>query len=165
MRGRRSRAGSIVKRDLPTSRPLLKGIRSVGWAQCVLLSAAIACFRSHGPEELIGTWEGESRDLSSVVVSFAEDGTFRLQYEDPKGKPFRIEGDYETDFSKTPVSLSIRNIPRLPHPLHTIIRYDGPDALRMGRLASRWRLRPIVFDPASEIPLERRSHEVRRGAP
>ena len=56
------------------------------------------------------------------------------------------------------IPLSIRNIPRLPHPLHTIIRFEGPDRLRMSRFAPRWRLRPITFEPAAEVLLLRRSN-------
>ena len=134
-----------------------EGFRSVGWARYVLLAAVLACSRAHGTEDLIGRWEGESRGLSAVVVRFAKDGTFELEYRDREGTEVRFTGDYEVDFSKTPVPLSLRNIPRLPHPLHTIIRYEAPDSLRMGRLAHRWRLRPITFEPATEILLVRSS--------
>ena len=138
-----------------TSVNMWEGFRSLGRTGCVLLVALLACNRAHVTEDLIGTWEGESRNLSSVVVSFAKDGKFKLQYQDTDGAEVCFTGDYEVDFSKTPVPLSIRNIPRLPHPLHTIIRYEAPDSLRMGRLAHRWRLRPIAFDPATEILLVR----------
>ncbi len=94
--------------------------------------------------------------MSSVVVSFAADGRCRLEYVDPQGEIHRLAGDYEADFSKTPVSLSSRNIPQLPHPLHTLIQFSGPDSIRMGSFAPRWRLRPISFDPATQILLKRR---------
>ncbi len=94
--------------------------------------------------------------MSAVVVRFAADGECTLEYENPQGEAVSLTGDYEVDFSKTPVPLSIRNIPRLPHPLHTILRVEGPDSLRMGGLAPRWRLRPIAFEPATEILLVRR---------
>ena len=133
------------------------GLRSVGCFFCTLLAAVLACTPASGPEELIGTWDGASRTLKAVVVHFAADGASRLQFEDPQGQVVRLNGDYEVNFSKQPVPLSIRNIPQLPHPLHTILRYDGPDNLRMGVLAPRWRLRPITFVPKTEILLERRS--------
>ncbi len=127
------------------------------WGLCALLAGLLACSRAYGPEDLIGTWEGASKEMSSVVVRFSADGRCRLEYVDPQGEIHRLAGDYEADFSKTPVSLSIRNIPQLPHPLHTLIQFRGPDSIRMGSFAPRWRLRPISFDPATQIWLERRS--------
>ena len=134
---------------------MLKGCGRT-WGLCALLAGLLACSRAYGPEDLIGTWEGASKEMSSVVVSFAADGRCRLEYVDPQGEIHCLTGDYEADFSKAPVPLSIRNIPRLPHPLHTILRVEGPDSLRMGGLAPRWRLRPIAFEPATEILLVRR---------
>ncbi len=125
------------------------------WGLCTLLAGLLAC-SDYKPKDLIGTWEGASKEMSSVVVSFAADGRCRLEYVDPQGEIHRLAGDYEADFSKTPVSLSIRNIPRLPHPLHTLIQFRGPDSIRMGSFAPRWRLRPISFDPATQILLKRR---------
>ncbi len=126
------------------------------WGLCALLAGLLACSRAYGPEDLIGTWEGASKEMSSVVVSFAADGRCRLEYVDPQGEIHRLTGDYEANFSQAPVPLSIRNVPQLPHPLHTLIQFRGPDSIRMGSFAPRWRLRPISFDPATQILLERR---------
>jgi len=126
------------------------------WGLCALLAGLLACGSAYGPKDLIGTWEGASKEMSSVVVSFAANGRCRLEYVDPQGEIQRLTGDYEADFSKTPVSLSIRSIPQLPHALHTVIEFRGPDSIRMGSFAPRWRLRPISFDSATQILLERR---------
>ena len=126
------------------------------WGLCALLAGLLACGSAYGPKDLIGTWEGASKEISSVVVSFAANGRCRLEYVDPQGEIQRLTGDYEADFSKTPVSLSIRSIPQLPHALHTVIEFRGPDSIRMGSFAPRWRLRPISFDSATQILLERR---------
>ena len=128
------------------------------WGLCALLAGLLACNGAYGPQDLIGTWEGASKEMSSVVVSFAPDGKYRFEYVDQQGEIHTLTGDYETNFSKAPVPLSIRNIRQLPHPLHTLIQFRGPDSLRMGSFAPRWRLRPITFDPATQILLERR-HE------
>jgi hypothetical protein len=77
------------------------------WGLCALLAGLLACSSAYGPKDLIGTWEGASKEMSSVVVSFAADGRCRLEYVDPQGDFHRLSGDYEADFSKTPVSLSI----------------------------------------------------------
>ena len=126
------------------------------WGLCALLAGLLACGSAYGPKDLIGTWEGASKEISSVVVSFAANGRCRLEYVDPQGEIQRLTGDYEADFSKTPVSLSIRSIPQLPHALHTVIEFRGSDSIRMGSFAPRWRLRPISFDSATQILLERR---------
>ena len=129
------------------------------WVLSALLAGLPACGPRYGAEHLVGTWEGASRELSSVVVRFGADGKCRLEYVDKRGEINRLTGNYEADFSKTPVPLRIRNIRRLPHPLHTIIQFRGADSLRMGSFAPRWRLRPIAFDPATEILLERRPED------
>ncbi len=134
------------------------------WGLCALLAGLLACSRPYGPKDLIGTWEGASKEMSSVVVSFAAGGRCRLEYVDQQGETHSLTGDYEVDFSKAPVPLTIRNIPQLPHPLHTIIQFTGADSLRMGNFSPRWRLRPISFDPATQILLERRPEHA-GGAP
>ena len=96
--------------------------------------------------------------MTAVAVSFAADGAFQLEYDDPQGSRIKLRGEYEVDFSKTPTPLSIRNIPSLQHPLHTIIQFDGADVLRIGRFAPRWRLRPIAFESSAETLVVRRSH-------
>ena len=126
------------------------------WRVCALAMGLLACTGAHGPKDLIGTWEGAGKEMSSVVVNFAADGKWRLEYVDQQGEIHTLTGNYEADFSKAPVPLSVRNIPQLPHPLHTIVQFSGSDSLRMGSFASRWRLRPISFDPATQILLERR---------
>ncbi len=134
---------------------MLKGCGRA-WGLCALLAGLLACCSAYGPKDLIGTWEGASKEMSSVVVSFAADGRCRLEYVDTQGEIHRLTGDYEADFSKVPVPISIRNVPQLPHPLHTLIQFRGPDSIRMGSFARRGRLRPISFDPATQILLERR---------
>lgn len=134
---------------------MLKGYFAAG-TLCALLGLLLACSPPYGPKDLIGTWEGASKELSSVVVSFGADGSWRLEYVDQQEEGHSLTGDFEVDFSKAPVPLTIRNIPELPHPLHTIIQFKGADSLLMGSFAPRWRLRPISFDPATQFLLARR---------
>jgi hypothetical protein len=121
-----------------------------------LLVALLGCGSPAGPKDLIGTWEGSGGGMGSVVVSFAPDGGFRLEYLDAKGERQKLTGDYEADFTKAPVPLSFRRIKQLPHPLHTVVQFEDADTLRMGGFAPRWRLRPIAIDADSAIVLERR---------
>ena len=126
-----------------------------------MLVALLGCGSPAGPKELIGTWEGSGGEIGSVLVSFAPDGGFRLEYVDAKGEHQKLTGDYEADFTKAPVPLSFRKIKQLPHSLHTIVQFDSADTLRMGDFAPRWRLRPLAFDPDSVILLERRVGDAR----
>lgn len=121
-----------------------------------LLVSLLGCGGPAGPKDLIGTWEGSGGEMGSVVVSFAPDGGFRMEYVDAKGERQQLTGDYEADFTKAPVPLSFRRIKQLPHSLHTIVQFDGSDSLRMGDFAPRWKMRPLAFHPDSVILLERR---------
>jgi len=67
----------------------------------------------------------------------------------------KITGDFEVNFSKKPIPLTIRNIPQLNHPLHTIIQFKELDVIRMAEFAPRWRFRPISFNPETEIIFKR----------
>ena len=115
----------------------MKGCCTV-WGACALLGVLLACSPPYGSKDLIGTWAGASKEMSSVVVSFGADGTCQLEYVDQQEEVHMLTGDFEADFSKAPVPLSIRNIPQLPHPLHTIIQFKGADSLLMGSFAPRW---------------------------
>jgi hypothetical protein len=136
-------------------------VRTGALILATLLIGLLGCDGSTGPKDLIGTWEGTGGEMGPVLVSFAPDGGFHLEYVDAKGERKKLTGDYEADFTKTPVPLSIRRIKELPHPLHTIVQFEGADTLRMGSFAPRWRLRPLGFNPDSEILLERRLADAR----
>ena len=134
------------------------------WGLCALLAGLVACSYPYGPNDLVGTWAGASKEMSSVVMTFTPDGKWRFEYVDQQRKTHSLAGDYEANFAKAPVPLSIRNIPQLPHPLHTLIQFRGPDSLRMGSFASRWRLRPISFNPATQVLLKRRPEQAGKDA-
>jgi hypothetical protein len=67
-----------------------------------------------------------------------------------------LKGNFEINFSKAPLLLTIRNIQELNHPLHTIIEFAGNNSIRIAEFATCWRLRPISFDQDTSIILERR---------
>jgi hypothetical protein len=116
---------------------------------------ALSCTNAFTARDLVGTWQGEGQQISAVIITFEEDGTFLFQYADSDGFSHSLSGNYEADFTKSPIPLSLRGIPQLPHPLHTVIQFTGPNSLRMGGFAQRWRIRPITFDPANTVVLER----------
>ena len=114
-----------------------------------------SCSNAFTERDLIGTWQGDGLHISAVVITFEEDGSFVFQYVDSDGFSHSLSGNYEADFTKSPVPLSLRSIAELSHPLHTVIQFTGPNSLRMGGFAHRWKVRPITFDPASTVLLER----------
>lgn len=127
-------------------------------------AALLGCSDGYGPSDLVGTWDGSSHEMPSIVVIFSPGGKFRMEYSDAQGEIYEIDGTYEIDFKKSPVPLSIRNIPQLPHPLHTLVEFYDQDTIRMGSFATRWRLRPISFDPETEKTLTRRHNDKVDGA-
>ena len=66
-----------------------------------------------------------------------------------------LNGNFEIDLSKKPISLSIKNIPQLNHPLHTIVDFIGSESIRLASFSPRWRLRPISFNGSTSINLKR----------
>lgn len=128
---------------------------SVGPAGCVLILAMASCGQPYSQRDLVGTWRGSSAEWPSATLKIEADGDVHLRFVDRNGKAYIVDGTVETDFSKDPVPLSIRKIPQLSHSLHTVIRLWDRDRLQMARFASRWRLRPISFDPRHSILFER----------
>lgn len=114
-----------------------------------------SCDAPDNHRNLIGTWRGESNQIKNIVLVFKDNNSFELEYVDTDGIARSLTGKYEVDFSKSPLALSLRSIQGLQHPLHTIIEFIDRDTLRMGKFASRWRLRPISFNPQSDIVLQR----------
>ena len=132
-------------------------------AVVVLLLAALATlmYFSGGdapPEEgIYGLWTGEHGGRR-LAFRFGRDGRCELRFEDePSGATLILQGNFEVDFSKDPIPLTIRNIPQLPHPLHTAIEFTSNDSIRMATFATRWRLRPITFERDHTTTLQRRT--------
>jgi hypothetical protein len=78
-------------------------------------------------------------------------------YNDQSNNLVTLNGNFEFDLTKRPIPLSIRNIPQLNHPLHTIIDFVDEDSIRMASFSSKWRLRPISFIDENTINLKRKT--------
>jgi hypothetical protein len=109
---------------------------------CLFFPYACIEFYSYSEEDLYGTWIGNKGEFH-IVLSFSQDSSFEMKFNQSDS----IKGTFEVDFSKTPIPLSVRNIPSLQHPLHTIIQFKDPNTIIMGEFASRLKLRPITFNP------------------
>lgn len=115
----------------------------------------ISCTNLNTDADIYGGWSSNFNNHEFVVV-FKNDKTCMLRYFNKESNKFEtISGNYELDFSKKPIPLSIRNIPELNHPLHTIIKFVNDDSILMAEFSSKWRLRPISFEIGKTIKLSR----------
>jgi len=106
-------------------------------------------------EDIYGFWKGEHHG-KELVFRFNGDGSCELGFKDNiSGSSRVLNGNFEADFSKKPITLSIRNIPQLNHALHTIVDFRGDDSIRVAPFAPRWRFRPISFDRKTSMNLRR----------
>jgi len=105
---------------------------------------------------LYGAWTGSGATIPLIEVEFLESNEFRMHIVTKKGDSLTYDGQYEVDFSKYPVPLTMRGIPQLPHAIHTIIDLRDRESMRMGAFAERWRLRPTDFNPATAMTLKKK---------
>ena len=115
-----------------------------------------SCNNEHFSNTLIyGVWQG-AYDNEIIELHFNKNRTCLLIIKDKKLR--RIEeltGNYVIDFSKKPIPLSIRNIPKRNFSLHTIIKLIQDDSIKIALFAKRWKLRPIAFSSGTSIILKR----------
>ena len=105
-------------------------------------------------KNIIGTWVGVYEG-NNVIFRIKNNGTCTLTFQNNNIDNYSISGDYEIDFTKRPIPITIRNIPGLPHPLHTIVEFIGGESIKMGMFSKRWRLRPISFYEGQVIYLNK----------
>ena len=130
--------------------------RSLGKILTICLcSTILSCDPMYTEKDLLGIWQGV-HDGNELIFEFKRDRTCQFSFRNiNSGTVERINGNFETDFSKIPVPLTIRNIPQLSHPLHTILFFIEDDSLRIAKFAPRWRLRPVAFDNHTSMNFKR----------
>lgn len=112
----------------------------------ILLLSAIACYapnQANDKNRLIGEWRCMAD--SDITILFKEDSKCEMIFKE-NNKTIRTKGDYSVDFSKSPIPLSMTNLTKIGHPIHTIIAFIDDDTIEIGRFSPKWRLRPIVFE-------------------
>ena len=106
-------------------------------------------------EDIIGIWKGEHQG-KELLFEFKSDQTCVLSFSDKiLATTVILSGNFETDFSKKPIMLSVRNITQLNHPLHTILEFVNGNSIRIASFVPRWKLRPISFDLNTSMELKR----------
>ena len=124
----------------------------------MLLFFVVSCNNLATEANIHGNWIGNLND-HELSILFKSDYTCVLKYFDEQSNELQtVSGNYELDFSKKPVPLSIRKIPQLSYQLHTIVEFIDNDSIRIAPFSTKWRLRPISFEPGTTINLKRVSN-------
>ena len=115
----------------------------------------ISCGKIPYQEDIYGVWKGEFQD-KELLFKFESDKTCVLSFMNKESDSVEIlNGNFEIDLSKKPISLSVKNIPQLNHPLYTIVEFIGSESIRLVSFSPRWRLQPISFNRSTSINLKR----------
>ncbi len=126
-------------------------IYGIFWSLLIIYS--YGCNKNE--QSIYGVWYGEHNNYR-IKFHFDEDKKCVLSFKDKEsGEAEMFSGIYEIDFSKKPVTLSIRKIPKLNYPLHTIIEFINDNSMKVANFSMRWRLRPVSFIPEKSITLQR----------
>ena len=113
-----------------------------------------SCVDSPKRQSIYGIWIGEHKG-KELRFEFKKNQTCKLSFKDRQSDSVELlNGDFEIDYSKKPIPLSIKNIPQINYPLHTIIEFKKGDEIRIAGFAKRWRLRPISFDSETSMILK-----------
>ena len=121
----------------------------------LILLLLASCNNSYERANIHGNWIGSFNDHELLFI-FRKDSTCFLKFFNEQSNAYdSINGNYELDYSKKPIPLSIQNIPELSYSLHTIIKFIEHDSVRIAEFSSRWRLRPITFDADKTMNLKR----------
>ena len=122
-----------------------------------LITAFLFSFdsKSYSVKNLIGKWEGDYNG-EMISILFTESGKFKLSYKYPNTAKYQeINGVYNINFLKTPISMSIKKINEMNENLFTIIRFENENTIVISKFATRWRLSPVSFMLGNYIFLNR----------
>ena len=123
----------------------------------IILSACmiVSCGKIPCQEVIYGVWKGEFQG-KELLFKFESDQTCVWSFRNKESNSVEIlNGIFEIDFSKKPITLSVRNIQQINHPLHTIVEFIGSDSIILAHFSPRLKLRPITFNRNTSIILKR----------
>lgn len=119
------------------------------------LLSCISCNNINKDSEILGYWKGSYNNREFSIIFNPGNKCDLTYFDDHTNTLQKVNGIYELDFSKKPVPLSIRKIPQLSYPLHTIIEFINDDSIRIALFSPKWRLRPVSFENGKTINLKR----------
>ncbi|TFG45540.1 MAG: hypothetical protein E4H40_08165 [Candidatus Brocadiia bacterium] len=100
-------------------------------------------------------WTGEAAG-EHLSFEFKPDGNCSLTFINIElGDTNKLHGRYVMDFAKRPVPISIRKIDELSHALHAIVDFRNDSTIFISQFSTRWRLRPVAFEPDKTVTLRR----------
>jgi len=116
---------------------------------------------SFSNQTLEGFWEESTdsymrrKDNNYLKIEFKKDKKCNIYIIRTDGTSLNFAGIYDLDTQKKPMSLSIRSIANLNHPLHTIIRYIDENTIDIMQFSSTQKLRPVIFSEENKIRLKK----------
>ena len=116
-----------------------------------------SCNNSNTNIKIYGKWEGNYKEHELSIIFNSDSSCVMTFFNEQSSNAETINGKFEIDYSKLPVSLSITNISELKYSLHTIIEFQDYNSIRMAEFSTKWRLRPISFKIDKTIHLKRLS--------
>ncbi len=135
-----------------------KNIRERRWGIVIFFLSAvmiISCGKTGTQKDIYGLWKGDFQG-GEIAFKFKNNQTCELIFKDKTAASTQVlNGNFEIDFSKKPILLSIKGIPQLSHALYTIIEFKGNDTIKLANFSPRWRTRPVTFGRGTSFYLKR----------
>ena len=121
---------------------------------CIII-IFFSCSKLYDESDLYGVWKGQYLN-KELTFTFNIDRSFELSIKDTiTDSVVVLNGIYELNPSKNPIPLSLKKIPQLNHPLHTIIEFMSYNFIKIGEFSPIWRLRNISLDSDNNYVLKR----------
>jgi len=109
-----------------------------------------------GQKNIYGNWKGKFFE-NSAHFTFNHDSTCTIKVFSSNGsKPFEINGLFDVNFYKNPITINITNIKEQDYNLYSILELDN-NLLIIAYFSTKWKLRPISFQPQKTMLLKRDS--------
>lgn len=107
-------------------------------------------------KNIYGDWGGKIFN-DSVNFTFNVDSTCTIKfYKNNESKPYVINGLFDVSFYKYPSTINITNIEDHDYNLYSIFELNN-NLLSIAYFSTKWKLRPISFQPQNTMLLERNS--------
>ena len=115
----------------------------------------LSCSCIYKVEDIYGLWKGNNNN-NEIVLKFMSGGKCSLIISDITLSTAKsYDGNFEINFSKKPIPISINNIQQYDSSLYTILEFIGENEIKIEKFSDRWKLRPVSFNNQTAITLKR----------